>query len=145
MHENFFVTNGHKTFKWLFSYFSARFYGYWPYYPFSDLFYSREALMDICFCFFSVCNRTLYGEVGRTYELQLQPYQLQHFQQKQQDVDNAHPFLCHLNFSAPGGIYGDIVQVKWTFNADLLLRKFLGPVLIFWTYFTKVTVKTTLS
>ncbi|XP_055620244.1 uncharacterized protein LOC129764786 isoform X2 [Toxorhynchites rutilus septentrionalis] len=60
--------------------------------------------------FCTACNRTLYGEVGRTYELQLQPHQLQQYQQQQ----NANtPFLCHLNFTAPGGAYGDIVQLNF--------------------------------
>ncbi|XP_062564229.1 uncharacterized protein LOC134227043 [Armigeres subalbatus] len=68
--------------------------------------------------FCTACNRTLYGEVGRTYELQLQPHQLQQFLQHRQQQDdgnvkNAYPFLCHLNFTAPGGAYGDIVQLNF--------------------------------
>ncbi|XP_058459411.1 uncharacterized protein LOC131435488 isoform X2 [Malaya genurostris] len=65
--------------------------------------------------FCTVCNRTLYGEVGRTYELQLQPHQLQQFlkQQEQSNAKNAYPFLCHFNFTAHGGAYGDIVQLNF--------------------------------
>ncbi|XP_053680820.1 uncharacterized protein LOC128731713 [Anopheles nili] len=48
----------------------------------------------------TACNRTLHGEAGRTYELQLQ------------NPDGAYPFVCHLNFTASGGQYGDIVQLN---------------------------------
>ncbi|XP_052564459.1 uncharacterized protein LOC120432544 isoform X2 [Culex pipiens pallens] len=65
----------------------------------------------------TACNRTLYGEVGRTYELQLQPHQVQQFQQEQQQQQHNGeaplPFVCHLNFTAPGGAYGDIVQLNF--------------------------------
>uniref|UniRef100_A0A182KB28 Uncharacterized protein n=1 Tax=Anopheles christyi TaxID=43041 RepID=A0A182KB28_9DIPT len=44
------------------------------------------------------CNRTLHGEAGRTYELQIQ------------NPHGVYPFVCHLNFTATGGLYGDIVQ-----------------------------------
>lgn len=30
--------------------------------------------------------------------------------------DDRLPFLCELNFTAAGGIHGDIVQVSYTFN-----------------------------
>uniref|UniRef100_A0A182YIZ8 Uncharacterized protein n=1 Tax=Anopheles stephensi TaxID=30069 RepID=A0A182YIZ8_ANOST len=46
----------------------------------------------------NACNRTLHGEAGRTYELQIQ------------NPHGVYPFVCHLNFTATGGLYGDIVQ-----------------------------------
>lgn len=49
-----------------------------------------------------VCNRTVYGDAGKTYELEIhKPKSL--------------PFLCHINFTAAGGQYGDIVQVRHTY------------------------------
>lgn len=48
----------------------------------------------------AVCNRTLYGDVGKTYELELQ-----------KPLENRLPFLCHLTFTANGHIHGDLVQV----------------------------------
>lgn len=47
----------------------------------------------------TACNRTLYGDTGKTYELEIHK-------------PKAFPFVCHLNFSAPGGPYGDIIQVR---------------------------------
>lgn len=53
----------------------------------------------IYFYLFSVCNRTYYGETGKTYELGIRsPKEI--------------PFICRLNFTAPGGAFGDIVQVS---------------------------------
>lgn len=49
--------------------------------------------------FFSVCNRTWFGEIGKTYEVEI-------------DKPNVLPFICHLNFSAAGGLHGDIIQVS---------------------------------
>jgi len=49
----------------------------------------------------AVCNRTYYGDVGKTYELELQKPQ-----------ENRLPFLCHLTFTANGHIHGDLVQVR---------------------------------
>lgn len=48
---------------------------------------------------FSVCNRTWFGDVGKTYEMEI-------------DKPKALPFVCHLNFTAPGGSHGDIIQVS---------------------------------
>ncbi|XP_052901737.1 uncharacterized protein LOC128309403 [Anopheles moucheti] len=48
----------------------------------------------------TACNRTLHGEAGRTYELQIQ------------NPHGVYPFVCHLNFTATGGLYGDIVQLN---------------------------------
>ncbi|XP_018785466.1 PREDICTED: uncharacterized protein LOC108966827 [Bactrocera latifrons] len=48
----------------------------------------------------SVCNRTYYGDVGRTYTLKVPTPQW-----------NRLPFLCHLTFTASGREQGDIVQI----------------------------------
>ncbi|XP_037294375.1 uncharacterized protein LOC119189290 [Manduca sexta] len=45
------------------------------------------------------CNRTYMGDVGRTYELEVRRPREDHL-----------PFVCHLNFTAMGGNYGDIIQ-----------------------------------
>lgn len=47
----------------------------------------------------TVCNRTWFGDVGKTYEMEL-------------DKPTALPFVCHLNFTAAGGSHGDIIQVR---------------------------------
>ncbi|EAT35184.1 AAEL012633-PA [Aedes aegypti] len=47
----------------------------------------------------TVCNRTYYGDIGRTYSLTVPPPQW-----------NRLPFLCHLTFTASGNEQGDIVQ-----------------------------------
>lgn len=47
----------------------------------------------------AVCNRTLYGEINKTYEIEVP---------KPGDV----PFVCTLNFTALGGEHGDIIQVS---------------------------------
>ncbi|XP_023288707.1 uncharacterized protein LOC105694316 [Orussus abietinus] len=52
----------------------------------------------------SPCNRTLYGDVGRTYEVEVR-----------RPREHQLPFLCHLNFTAAGGDLGDLVQL--TFDA----------------------------
>lgn len=52
--------------------------------------------------FYKVCNRTYYGDVGRTYTLRVPPPQW-----------NRLPFLCHLTFTASGHDQGDIVQVYY--------------------------------
>lgn len=48
----------------------------------------------------TACNRTFYGETGKTYEVEIRNQQ------------NVLPLICHLNFTAPGGNFGDIVQVS---------------------------------
>lgn len=53
----------------------------------------------LSFYLFIVCNRTLYGDVGKTYEIEI-------------PKPKVFPFLCHLNFTAPGGLHGDIIQVS---------------------------------
>ncbi|CAG9857034.1 unnamed protein product [Phyllotreta striolata] len=50
--------------------------------------------------FCTVCNRTYYGDVGKTYELKVS---------KQPDAK--YPFLCHLTFTANGQNHGDIIQL----------------------------------
>ncbi|XP_055387186.1 uncharacterized protein LOC129615828 [Condylostylus longicornis] len=48
----------------------------------------------------TVCNRTYYGDVARTYSLKVPKPQW-----------NRLPFLCHLTFTASGHEQGDIVQI----------------------------------
>lgn len=48
----------------------------------------------------AVCNRTYYGNVGMTNHLELPRVR-----------DERLPFICELNFTAAGGIHGDIIQV----------------------------------
>ncbi|XP_037971171.2 uncharacterized protein LOC105383054 [Plutella xylostella] len=50
----------------------------------------------------SPCNRTYMGDVGRTYELEVRRPREEHL-----------PFICHLNFTALGGNYGDIIQLTF--------------------------------
>lgn len=47
------------------------------------------------------CNRTYYGNLGMTYNLELI-----------KPKDERLPFVCELNFTAAGGVHGDIFQVK---------------------------------
>ncbi|XP_016842459.1 uncharacterized protein LOC100122993 [Nasonia vitripennis] len=60
----------------------------------------------------SPCNRTYYGDVGKTYDLELH-------RPKEDKV----PYICRLTFSAPGGDLGDIVQL--TFDS-FTLGKFVS-------------------
>ncbi|XP_059216973.1 uncharacterized protein LOC131994281 [Stomoxys calcitrans] len=48
----------------------------------------------------TVCNRTYYGDIGRTYSIKVPTPQW-----------NKLPFLCHLTFTASGHDQGDIVQI----------------------------------
>ncbi|XP_049816979.1 uncharacterized protein LOC109597464 [Aethina tumida] len=48
----------------------------------------------------SMCNRTYYGDVGKTYELRVV-----------KSAETRLPFLCHLTFTANGQSHGDIVQL----------------------------------
>ncbi|XP_046475908.1 uncharacterized protein [Neodiprion pinetum] len=57
----------------------------------------------------SPCNKTYYGNVGKTYELELH-------RPKEDKV----PYICKLAFNAPGGDLGDIVQL--TFDSFTLGR-----------------------
>ncbi|XP_033607725.1 low-density lipoprotein receptor-related protein 8-like, partial [Cryptotermes secundus] len=49
--------------------------------------------------FCTPCNRTYYGDVGKTYELELH-----------RPREDRMPFVCHLTFQAAGGDMGDLVQ-----------------------------------
>ncbi|XP_043269462.1 uncharacterized protein [Venturia canescens] len=60
----------------------------------------------------SPCNKTYYGDVGKTYYLELH-------RPKEDKV----PYFCKLTFSAPGGDLGDIVQL--TFDS-FTLGKFVS-------------------
>lgn len=51
------------------------------------------------FCI-SACNRTYYGDIGKTYDLDLH-----------RPREDKLPYICHLTFTASGGNFGDIVQV----------------------------------
>ncbi|XP_048507374.1 uncharacterized protein LOC105683642 isoform X2 [Athalia rosae] len=57
----------------------------------------------------SPCNKTYYGNVGKTYELELH-------RPKEDKV----PYICKLTFNAPGDNFGDIVQL--TFDSFTLGR-----------------------
>ncbi|CAH3894143.1 unnamed protein product [Pieris brassicae] len=46
------------------------------------------------------CNRTYYGDIGRTYELELH--------RPRQDLV---PYVCLITVTAAGGIHGDLIQV----------------------------------
>lgn len=61
----------------------------------------------ICTCPLStetliVCNRTWFGDTGKTYEIEL-------------DKPKTLPFICHFNITAAGGYHGDIIQVRYIF------------------------------
>ncbi|KZC14511.1 hypothetical protein WN55_06972, partial [Dufourea novaeangliae] len=58
------------------------------------------------------CNKTYYGDVGKTYDLELH-------RPKEDKV----PYFCKLTFSAPGGELGDIIQL--TFDS-FTLGKFVS-------------------
>ncbi|KAF5293767.1 hypothetical protein FQA39_LY03252 [Lamprigera yunnana] len=48
----------------------------------------------------TVCNRTYYGDIGKTYDLHVN-----------KPFETRLPFLCHLTFTANGQSHGDIVQL----------------------------------
>ncbi|XP_044012328.1 uncharacterized protein LOC122855201 isoform X2 [Aphidius gifuensis] len=58
------------------------------------------------------CNKTYYGEVGKTY----------YFELHRPKIDKV-PYFCKLTFNAPGGDFGDIVQL--TFDS-FTLGKFVS-------------------
>lgn len=71
-------------------------------------------LISFFFCVVSACNRTYYGDVGRTYELEIR-----------RPREDKLPFLCHLNFTAAGSSYGDLVQVSGQkFYTDFIFANF---------------------
>lgn len=58
------------------------------------------------------CNRTYYGNVGLTYDLELH-----------RPKEDKIPYVCVLKFTAAGGQQGDIVQVgKYTTTITLITR-----------------------
>ncbi|XP_968153.3 uncharacterized protein LOC656535 [Tribolium castaneum] len=48
------------------------------------------------------CNSTYFGEIGRTYELEVK-----------RPTEYQMPFLCYLNFTAGGGVLGELVQLTF--------------------------------
>ncbi|XP_053981602.1 uncharacterized protein LOC128877940 [Hylaeus volcanicus] len=57
------------------------------------------------------CNRTLYGDVGRTYRVEVR-----------RPREDRLPLLCHLNFTAAGSDLGDLVQLTFdTFTVGRFL------------------------
>lgn len=64
-----------------------------------DLPISSFTISSVLPRFLAVCNRTLYGEINKTYEIEVP---------KPGDV----PFVCTLNFTALGDEHGDIIQVS---------------------------------
>lgn len=50
------------------------------------------------------CNRTYYGNIGLTYNLELH-----------RPKEDKIPYVCILTFTASGGVHGDIVQVNFNF------------------------------
>lgn len=66
--------------------------------------------------FFSIaaCNRTYFGEVGKTYDLELH-----------RPREGKLPYFCKLNLTAGGGHFGDIVQVGIFYLNNFLKSKFL--------------------
>ncbi|KDR18394.1 hypothetical protein L798_07556, partial [Zootermopsis nevadensis] len=59
--------------------------------------------------FCTPCNRTYYGDVGKTYQLELH-----------RPREDRLPFVCYLTFQAAGGDLGDLVQL--TFDSFTLGR-----------------------
>lgn len=57
-----------------------------------------------CLYYITACNRTYYGEVGKSYRLTVKKLQKER------------PFLCHLSFTASGQEHGDFVEVSLLFN-----------------------------
>lgn len=55
--------------------------------------------------FFAGCNRTYYGNLGVTYNMELH-----------RPKEDKIPYVCELNFTAAGGQHGDIIQVVYDFS-----------------------------
>lgn len=75
----------------------------------------HKTSLSTFFSFFLIpaCNRTYYGDIGKTYDLELpkpRPDRL--------------PFLCHLTFTANGHHHGDFIQVKWFIECHSLLKTY---------------------
>ncbi|CAB0011198.1 unnamed protein product, partial [Nesidiocoris tenuis] len=58
-----------------------------------------QDVLRLVFSFVAACNRTYFGDVGRTYELEIR-----------RPREDRLPFICHLNFTAGGGDLGDLIQ-----------------------------------
>ncbi|CAH2086735.1 unnamed protein product [Euphydryas editha] len=56
------------------------------------------------------CNKTYYGDIGRTYELELH-----------RPREDLVPYICLLTITAAGGIHGDLVQVGKKNNMQYVL------------------------
>ncbi|TGZ51593.1 Uncharacterized protein DBV15_11054 [Temnothorax longispinosus] len=69
----------------------------------------KPGYFNICV---AACNKTYYGDVGKTYDLELH-------RPKEDKV----PYICKLTFNAPGDDFGDIVQL--TFDS-FTLGKFVS-------------------
>ncbi|KAG8250504.1 hypothetical protein J6590_100194 [Homalodisca vitripennis] len=54
-----------------------------------------------------ICNRTYYGDVGKTYQLNLH-----------KPREERLPFLCHLTFTANGHSHGELVQKQHITNRE---------------------------
>lgn len=70
-----------------------------------------HSIVDPKYLVYSVCNRTWFGDTGKTYEMEL-------------DKPKNLPFVCHLNFTAAGGSHGDIIQVSTFSQFPTILNKF---------------------
>ena len=79
---------------------------------------SNGKLKNIFFYDCTVCNRTFYGDLGKTYELKLN-----------KPDEKKLPFLCHFTFTANGHIHGDIVQVCTTHELGSSVNNNLSPIL----------------
>lgn len=63
--------------------------------------HEREIKIQHLWFHVAACNKTYYGDVGKTYDLELH-------RPKEDKV----PYICKLTFNAPGDDFGDIVQVR---------------------------------
>ncbi|KYN35202.1 hypothetical protein ALC56_10377 [Trachymyrmex septentrionalis] len=75
----------------------------------------RTAVTALLAAYFNIyvaaCNKTYYGDVGKTYDLELH-------RPKEDKV----PYICKLTFNAPGDDFGDIVQGR-AFSDDYVKLK----------------------
>lgn len=72
------------------------------------------------------CNRTYYGNLGITYDLELH-----------RPKEDKIPYVCELNFTAAGGQHGDIIQVspwavvcEWTYALVVYLWQMIMMMMI---------------
>jgi hypothetical protein len=77
-----------------------------------SFYYSVALQSDPNACpFVTACNRTYFGDVGRTYDLEIR-----------RPREDRLPFLCHLNFTAGGKDLGDLVQVSVWLSESILVQ-----------------------